>query len=171
MKQQLTVLDSIKHISVKPWSDFTKADYTLEQWHAACLIHLHDGPPTSKSECKLPIKTPNGAINRNGVHAAASVLAGGRGGVHAPSEKTSAAARALKGIYAQLGEKPPPSLVMRHTSVESVLEHHGVLGMKWGRRGAKSGGSGGGVRPVSKTHTSKDFQTVQALRTRKPNQL
>jgi hypothetical protein len=70
--------DSLKHVSEKPWSDYTKADYSIEQWHAACLIHLHQGPPTSKDQCKVPVRTPNGALNRNGVHAAAAALAGPR---------------------------------------------------------------------------------------------
>lgn len=166
MKQQQIVPDSIEHISDRPWSEITKADYTLEQWHAACLIHLHDGPPTSKGECKLPVKTPGGALNRNGVHAAAAVLAGARGGVNAPSDKTAAARRSIVRLYSELGEKPPPS--MTH-GVEDILEHHGVKGMRWGVRKTRS--IGGGVRPVNKQYTSRDFQTAQALKSRKPSQL
>src|SRR5262245_55069762 len=124
MTQQQTAPGTIEHISVKPWSEFTKADYTLEQWHAACLIHLHDGPPTSKSQCKLPVRTPNGALNKNGVFAAAAALAGARGGVNAPSEKTAAARKTIRGLYAQIGAKPPPSIAMGMT-LNNVLEHHG----------------------------------------------
>jgi hypothetical protein len=168
MKQQLTAPDSIEHISEKPWSDYTKADYTPEQWHAACLIHFHDGPPTSKEECKLPVKTPNGALNRNGVHAAASVLAGGRGGVNAPADKIAAAKRSIVRLYGELGEKPPPS--MTHSTIENILEHFGVKGMRWGVRRSRSGVTATSPR-VPKQFTSADFRRTQTLRGRKPQQL
>lgn len=129
----------ITHVSEKAWSDFTKADYTPEQWHAACLIHLHEGDPTSKSQCKLPVKTPNGALNRNGVHAAAAALAGARGGVDAPEEEKKKAAAALRRYYSQLDEEPPESLAQ--TAVDlgiQWLEHYGIKGMRWGVRQQRS---------------------------------
>lgn len=61
-------------VSDKPWGQIKESDYDLEQWHRACLIHLHDGPPTAKSQCKLPVREPDGTLNRNGVHAAAAAL-------------------------------------------------------------------------------------------------
>jgi len=103
--------EALSHISEKPWSEYTKADYSIEQWHAACLIHIHEGAPTSKSQCKLPVKTPNGAVNRNGVHAAAAALAGARGGLKGVSaEQKSKAAGALRRYYSQLDETAPDSL-------------------------------------------------------------
>jgi len=122
------------HISEKPWSSYTEADYTIEQWHSACLIHLHSGAPTSKSECKLPVKTPNGALSRNGVHAAAAALAGARSPLKAPPEQKTKAANALRRYYSQLGEEPPDSLKQSDNMVENILAHHGVKGMKWGVR-------------------------------------
>lgn len=168
MKLQQTVPDSIEHISVKPWSSFTKADYTVEQWHKACLIHMHDGPPTSKSQCKLPVKTPNGALNKNGVFAAAAALAGARGGVHAPPDQLAKAKRALGYIYSNMGAKLPPSLAQDNINVEDVLEHHGVRGMRWGVRRSRSSASS---PKVSKKFTSSDFKKTQELRRRKPRQL
>ena len=53
-------------VSDKPWGNIKESDYDLEQWHRACLIHLHDGDPTSKEQCKLPVREPdyNKAISR-----------------------------------------------------------------------------------------------------------
>ena len=117
-------MEALAHISEESWSNYTKADYSVEQWHAACLIHLHDEEATSKSQCKLPVKTPNGVLNRNGVHAAAAALAGARGGLKGVSDdQRKKAGNALKRYYAQLDEDPPES-----------LSHFGVKGMHWGIR-------------------------------------
>jgi hypothetical protein len=98
-------------ISNKPWSAFTEADYTPEQFCRAALIDLNpSGEEKTKGRCKLPVKEPDGSLNRNGVHAAAGVLAGARGGVDAPPEQRRAAARKLLGYYRELDEQPPPSL-------------------------------------------------------------
>jgi 2'-5' RNA ligase len=129
----------LAHLSEELWSNFTKADYTPEQWHAACLIHTHEGEPTSKNECKLPVKTPDGALNRNGVHAAAAALAGARGGLKGVSDdQKKKAGNALKRYYAQLDEEPPESLAQSIADVGAafVLEHYGVKGMRWGHRKA-----------------------------------
>jgi hypothetical protein len=99
-------------VSDKPWSSFTQADYSLEQWVRACLIHLETGVPTAKGQHKLPVREPEGAISRAGAHAAAAVLAGGRGGVDAPPDAKRRAARELVSIYRNdLKEDPPQSLV------------------------------------------------------------
>lgn len=96
--------------SNQPWSNFTESDYTLTQWHRACLIHQHDGQPTAKDQCKLPVRQPDGTVNRNGVHAAAAALVGARGGVQASDEEKRSAARKLRRLYSQLDEEPPESL-------------------------------------------------------------
>jgi hypothetical protein len=127
----------IEHLSEKPWSDYTAADYSIEQWHAACLIHQHEGPPTSKNQCKLPVKTPSGAVNRNAVHSAAAALAGARGGVNASSTEKSSAAKALIRHYRDMDEKPPASL-LNHSNVKDFIEHFGTKGMRWGQRKARS---------------------------------
>jgi 2'-5' RNA ligase len=130
-------VEFLAHLSEEPWSNFTKADYTTEQWHAACLIHTHDGAPTSKSECKLPVKTPDGVLNRNGVHAAAAALAGARGGLKGVSDdQKKKAAGALRRYYAQLDEDPPESLAQSAVDLgsEFILEHFGIKGMHWGQR-------------------------------------
>ena len=156
-------------ISEKPWSDYTKADYTPEQWHAACLIHLHDGPPTSKDQCKLPVKTPTGTLNRAGVHAAAAALAGARGGVQASPEQKSKAAAALVRYYSQLKEDPPPSLTHEELSrLQNFLAHYGRKGMKWGRHifTKESGGGGkssGGEEKKSESSGGKEGEGTEHL--------
>lgn len=99
-----------ERVSNKPWGQIKESDYDLDQWHRACLIHLHDGPPTSKEQCKLPVREPDGTLNRNGVHAAAGALAGARGGVDAPLEQKRKAARKLISLYRILEEEPPESI-------------------------------------------------------------
>lgn len=136
-------------ISEKPWSAYKESDYTLEQWDAACLIHQHSGPPTAKSQCKLPVKTPDGTLSRAGVHAAAGALAGARGGVDATSAEKASAARALIRCYGQLGEQAPPSMsAMMHVSplVGNFLAHINLPGSPPSPETVThpSGGKGGG---------------------------
>jgi HK97 family phage prohead protease len=89
-------------ISDKPWSDFSQADYSIEQWRAACLM----GPGTAsdnKGDYSMPVREPDGVLNRNAVHAAA-------GRVHQFSGDKSAAAKKIVGLYGQLKETPPADL-------------------------------------------------------------
>ncbi|MDL4812808.1 hypothetical protein [Actinomadura opuntiae] len=97
-------------VSDAPWSEFTQADYTVEQWHAACLIHTHDGDPTSKNQCKLPVYEPDGTLNRAAVEGSAS------SGIYAlknvTDEQRQAAAEELVRLYNDdLNEDPPERLV------------------------------------------------------------
>lgn len=96
-------------VSNKPWSNFTAADYSIEQYRKACLIGP-DTPSDNKGDYQLPVREPDGTLNRNGVHAAASVLAGGRGGVKASAEQKRKAARSLVRLYGQLNEDPPAAV-------------------------------------------------------------
>ena len=100
-------------ISEKPWSQFSDADYAdAGALCDASLINLNTGRRSdwTKGNCKLRVYEPGGDLNRNGVHAAAVVIAGGRGGVNAPPEAKRAAARKLVALYRQLKEDPPPSV-------------------------------------------------------------
>lgn len=144
----------IKHISDKIWSAYKESDYSLQQWHDACLIHLHDSGDYTKADCKLPVKTPNGVINRNGVHAAWAALAGARGGVDAPEEEKRKAAKRLVSLYKQIGDEPPTKMMSMAQSTDMVsnfLEHHGIKGQKWGiRRERKALTSGKKGLPTKK---------------------
>ncbi|HEX5451286.1 MAG TPA: hypothetical protein VFW86_02765 [Candidatus Limnocylindrales bacterium] len=99
-------------VSDKPWGQFSDADYPdADAYCRASLIDLNPaGQPKTKDACKLRVREPGGDLNRNGVHAAAAVLAGARGGVDAPAAAKRAAARKLVGLYGQLNETPPDSV-------------------------------------------------------------
>lgn len=98
--------------SSKPWGSISESDYASpEAFCSASLIDMNEsGQAKSKGRCKLPIKEPGGAYNRNGIHAAAAALAGARGGVQAPAAAKRSAARALVRLYGQMDEQPPDSL-------------------------------------------------------------
>lgn len=99
-------------ISDKPWGQFSEADYAdASSFCHYSLIDMNpSGQEKTKANCKLPVFEPNGDLNRNAVHAAAVVLAGGRGGVDAPPERKRAAARKLIAFYRQLREEAPDSI-------------------------------------------------------------
>ena len=98
-------------VSNKPWSTTSAADYgDAKAFCAACLIDLNPGSDKTKGNCKLPVREPGGAVNRNAVHAAAAALVGARGGVDAPPAAKKAAARKLIALYGELKETPPASL-------------------------------------------------------------
>ena len=153
------LINDLSHVSEKEWSAYSAADYTIEQWHNACLIHQHTGPPTSKNQCKLPVKTPNGAVNRNGVHAALAALHGARTPINASSQEKARAESRLRTLYSQMGEKFQ-SASHSNEEVDKILEHYGKKGMKWGVRTAKT--------PVK---TSKDYKKSVPLRNRKTREL
>ena len=92
-------------VSDKPWSDFTQADYTPQQWKTACCLHRSQ-ELEPKSNHGLPIKEPGGALNKNGVHAAAARF----NQVSAPAEAKAAAKSCLRGAYRQIGEQAPDVL-------------------------------------------------------------
>ena len=99
-------------VSDEPWSNFTEADYAdADAYCRASLIDANPaGKPKTKEACKLPVREPDGDLNRNGVHAAAARLAGAGGGVSASPTDRKAAARKLMRLYAEIGEQPPDSI-------------------------------------------------------------
>lgn len=96
-------------VSHSPWGQYSQSDYTDAQWKAACILDRGTGN-TAKERYALPVRQPDGTLNANGVHAAAAVLAGARGGVKASPMAKKAAARKLVALYRQIGDKPPTSL-------------------------------------------------------------
>lgn len=121
-------------ISDTPWGSFKESDYDLQQWIRACLIHP-DKPSEDKENYKLPVREPDGTLNKNGVYAAASALAGGRGGVSATSAQKTSAAKKLVSLYGKLDAEVPPSIEsLTHFDTEGFIAHFGRKGMKWGVR-------------------------------------
>jgi hypothetical protein len=105
----------VTRISERDWSEIRESDYEdADDYCAACLIDLSaKSEEKTKERCKLPVREPRslgGRLNRNAVHAAAAVLAGGRGGVEAPAAEKRKAARKLVRLYRELDEDPPDSL-------------------------------------------------------------
>lgn len=96
--------DEYASIDEGPW-DGSASKYTDEEWFRATLVHTN-GDSRTKSDNKLPVRTPSGKLSRAGVHAAASRI----GSVDASPEQIRAAKRALRGLYSQLDEEPPASL-------------------------------------------------------------
>lgn len=106
-----------------PW-DGSAGRFTPEQWRRSCLIDTGVGEVTSKQRYKLPVKEPDGDLNRNGVHAAAGRL----GQVQVSAEKKAAAARALVRYYGEMGEEPPQGV--RQLAKQAALSDEWVADMK-----------------------------------------
>lgn len=120
-------------VSDTPWSNFSQADYTAQQWARACLIDTEQGAPDQKDRYKLPVREPSGTVNRNAVHAAAARIDQVEG---VAAEKKAAAARSLVSLYRNdLGEDPPDSLMGMAGSQRSALPVERV----WTNMFAKSG--------------------------------
>jgi HK97 family phage prohead protease len=123
-------------VSDSPWN-FSEADYTPQQLAKAALIDTEEGPPDSKERYKLPVLEPSGAVNRNGVHAAAERLNQVEG---VSTEKRAAAARKLVSLYRNdLGETPPDHLLSMAGSGERSL----------------------GAPPIERIFTKADVQLVE----------
>lgn len=78
----------------------------------SCLIDTNEpGEDKVQANCKLPIKEPNGDINKNALGAAAGALAGARGGLtNVSAADKKKAAKALMRAYAEAKMDAPPSL-------------------------------------------------------------
>jgi hypothetical protein len=75
-----------------------------------------DSGGTAKESCFLPHHEPGGALNKDGVHAAAQRVSSLSG--HSPEAVARAKAH-LRGHYKTLGEKPPDSLAATAEEIES----------------------------------------------------
>lgn len=111
----LAMITSAKAIDVKavvdrPW-DGSAARFTPEQYRRSCLIDTGEGETDAKTRYKLPVREPNGDLNRNALGPAAGALAGARTAMTGVSgEQKQRAARALIRLYGEADMDPPDNL-------------------------------------------------------------
>jgi HK97 family phage prohead protease len=92
-------------VSDAAW-DGSAARFTIEQWRRSCLVDM-GGNADSKDNYKLPVREPDGTLNRNAVHNAAARISQ----LDAPASVVAAAKEKLAGIYRnELHEDVPDSL-------------------------------------------------------------
>jgi hypothetical protein len=92
-------------ISEQPW-DGSASRFNIDQWRRSTLIDTGEGDEDSKSRYRLPVREPNGDLNRAGVHAAAARI----NQVDASDSAIAAGRRKLIAAYRALDEEPPESL-------------------------------------------------------------
>jgi len=99
-------------VTDKSWDGSPSKYPNTNSFCSACLIDTNKpGEDKVQANCKLPIREPNGDINKNALGAASAALAGARGGLKdvSPADKKKAA-RALMKAYSEAQMPPPPSL-------------------------------------------------------------
>ena len=144
-------MSSLAHatkVSDTPWSQFKDSDYTDEQYARACLLDRGEEAGEGKQRYGLPVREPNGVLNRNACHAAAAVLSskGGTGSargnkIKATDEQLAKAKQKLIALYkGPLDEEVPEGLDSMDDMAQTIelgaefLLHYGVKGMHWGTR-------------------------------------
>jgi hypothetical protein len=97
-------------VSEAPW-DGSASNYSdTPAYCDACLVNDNSGPRSgwTQDKCHLPVKTPAGAISRNGAHNAASRINQLKG-VSAASK--ASAKRKLASIYRNDLKEDPPDVL------------------------------------------------------------
>lgn len=124
-------VESFETVSEENWEGGAE-NFTPEQWQRSTLIHLAPGPgqdPDTKGLHKLPVRNPGGTLVRRAILSAASILAGARGGVKAPSDQKVTAAQEVVRLYREeLGEDPPKSVIRLSGSPEKNPDPVGETG-------------------------------------------
>lgn len=96
-------------VSDAEW-DGSSARFTPEQWRDSTILHRKpegDQDPLVKDLHSLPIREPDGTLNRNAVHAAAARI---NQVEDVTAEELSDAKSALRQAYEELGEDPPDNI-------------------------------------------------------------
>lgn len=162
----MSALSHAEKVSDTKWSQFKNSDYTDEQYARACLLDRGENAGTAKERYGLPVREPDGTLNRNACHAAAAVLSstGGTGSargstVKGTSEQLAKAKKKLVALYkGPLDEDVPKGLGGEDTMQQTFdlgaefLKHYGVKGQKWGvRKEAVAGGPEGSHIRIGKS--------------------
>lgn len=100
----------------KPW-DGAASRFTDPQYKTAAAA-CDPGDGSVKERCFLPHHEPGGAVNVNGVHAAAQRVSSLKG--HSPAAVATAKAH-LRSHYKALGEDPPAALTASNTVEEETF--------------------------------------------------
>lgn len=88
------LLSKGEDVSGAAWSG-SPAHFTDDQWQNSCLLDRGATFHTPKTRYALPVREPDGTLNKRALSAAQSALNGGRGGVKAPPAAITAAKRKL----------------------------------------------------------------------------
>src|SRR5690606_15411365 len=88
--------------------DGSASRFTNEEWVRSTVVDRGEDYETDKERYAVPIREPNGDLNRNAVHNAAARIDQVEG---ASDEAIAEGKRALVAAYRQLEEDPPESLV------------------------------------------------------------
>lgn len=99
-------------VTDKPWDGSASRWPDTASYCQSCLIDTNEaGQDKTQDNCKLPIKEPNGDINKNALGAAAAALAGARGGLkNVSADDKKKAAKALLRAYGQAQMDAPDSI-------------------------------------------------------------
>lgn len=84
--------------SDKPW-DGSEGRFTIEQWRRSTLIDTGEGDPDTKGRYKLPVREPDGTINRNAIRNALARI----GQTQAPASEKAKALSRLQALKKQAG--------------------------------------------------------------------
>jgi len=112
--EQLSDADAqaFAELSTRDWSHVSAADYaSADAYCEACLVDENaSGQQKVKSKCHLPVKEPDGKVNRHALFAAQGALVGARGAVDLPADVKRAAARKLVRLMQEFKISPAASL-------------------------------------------------------------
>ncbi len=103
--------DLADSLSDEPWNGDAGQWPSAAAYCESCLVDLNDGDgPKVKWKCHLPVREPDGNLNRHGLAAAQGALIGARGGVDLPVDAKRGAARKLARLMRSHGLTPAPAL-------------------------------------------------------------
>lgn len=96
-------------VSNQPWQQFGSERYTPGQWKSACLVDRGIGDASYKGRYAVPVRQPDGDVNRHAVVEAARMGAAFAGLTDA--QRRTAARGLVRIIVDDLGEQPPEQLL------------------------------------------------------------
>lgn len=89
-------------LSAAAWNG-SPAHFTDEGWKTSCILDRGATYATAKTRYALPVREPDGTLNRRALASAQAALSGGRGGVKAPPAAITAAKAKLGRLRDQAG--------------------------------------------------------------------